>query len=55
MSRTIRTALGTYLIRGSYTVRDLRRLYESYCHKYGAHLSFDRWLVERGKVYLRVK
>jgi glucose-6-phosphate isomerase len=39
------------LIRGPYSVADLRRIYRSFVAKYGSTLSFEQWAVERGKVY----
>ena len=41
----------TYLIRVKRTPEQLRRLWASYQQKYpDTRLSFQRWLVERGKV-----
>jgi hypothetical protein len=55
MSRYIKTAIGRYLIRGNWTVVDLKNQFRSFQTKYGTSMSFDQWLVERGKVYVRVK
>jgi hypothetical protein len=58
----IKTAKGTYKIRGNWSAEELKKLYASFVRKYGARqadghwaasLSFDRWLIERGKVYFR--
>ncbi len=53
MKHYIQTAQGTYLIRGNWTVRELHAQYKSFLDKYKSKLIFDRWLVERGKVYFR--
>ena len=56
MRRTITVEGWRYLIRGPYTGRDLLRLFADFLTKYPTTtLSFRRWLVERGKVYKRIK
>jgi hypothetical protein len=52
--RKITTDKATYAIRGPCTVKQLKQLYRSFCEKHGSKLSFDEWLVQRGKVYFRL-
>jgi hypothetical protein len=41
-----------YLIRGQWTPDQLRRQFRKFQEKFpSSELSFEQWLVERGKVY----
>jgi len=51
MVRYVTTEKGTYLIRGSWKVTELRAQYISFQHKYNSKITFDQWLVQYGKVY----
>ena len=48
----ITTNKATYRIRGPWSAKQLRDQHKSYEDKYGT-INFDRWLVERGKVYFK--
>ena len=54
---TVGSASGpkTYLVRGDWSEEQLKSLYESFKAKYHSDMPFERWLVERGKVYVRTK
>lgn len=54
MRRTISVNKVTYLIRGPKSANQLREQYQTFIGKYGNQLSFGRWLVERGKVYVKI-
>ena len=54
-TRTITTNGVKYLIRGSWTEDELKSQFQTFKEKYPTSaLSFDRWLVERGKVYVKL-
>ena len=56
-SRYVETVRGRYLVRGNHSVTELRNLYASFCVKYRQEQTaegYDKWLRERGKVYVRV-
>lgn len=42
-----------YLMRDTRSTRELRLLWLAFRQKYQSTMTFHRWLVERGKVYLR--
>lgn len=44
-----------YLIRGNYTKLQLVAAYTTFVSKYNSTMSFEQWLIERGKVYISVK
>ncbi len=54
MKRTITTENGTYMIRGNWSEKELRTQYASFVEKYRSAMTFDRWMVERGKVYIKL-
>jgi hypothetical protein len=55
MARYIKTANGKYLIRGDWSVSDLKNHFVSFQTKYPkAKLTFDEWLVYYEKGYLKV-
>ena len=53
-ARTITTGRATYLVRVKASVAELNRQYLDFQRKFKSDLTFDRWLVERGKVYKRI-
>lgn len=53
-TRTITTANGAYMIRGNWSVKELQAQYAAFVEKFKSQMTFDRWLVERGKVYVKI-
>jgi len=53
MKRWITTSKGKYLIRGDWTVEELKRQYEAFTTKYKSNMPFDEWLGAFGKVHFR--
>ena len=45
----------TYLVRGDYTEKQLKDLYEKFKSKFKSDIPFERWLREYGRVYVRTK
>ena len=41
-----------YLIRGDWSPAQLRQQYTAFQDRYASRLTFQQWLVQRGKVYL---
>lgn len=54
MKRTVQTEKAEYLIRGPWSEQELRQQYKSFVEKYKSSMDFDRWLTERGKVYVKL-
>lgn len=54
-NHTISTSKATYLIRGNWTREQLLAQFDSFKTKYQSNISFDQWLRERGKVYVRLQ
>lgn len=54
--RSIRKIDGqTYIMRDPRPTRQLRVLWQAFCEKYHSSMTFHHWLVERGKVYKRIR
>lgn len=54
--KTLRIDGKRYIIRGNYNEGDLKRLYKSFQNKYPeSELTFQQWLVDRGKIHCRLK
>jgi hypothetical protein len=43
-----------FLIRGASTPGDLDRQYRAFVKKFRSDMPFRKWLIERGKVYVRL-
>lgn len=43
-----------YLIRGNWSPSQLRQQYKSFQARYASELTFEQWLVQQGKVYVRL-
>jgi len=51
MKRYVATKHGKWLVRGPWTVVELRAQFAAFCRKYGETLTWEQWLVQRGKAY----
>lgn len=51
----IRTINGQrYLMRDTRPMAELRALYAAFCTKFKSSLTFEQWLGQRGKIYLKL-
>jgi hypothetical protein len=55
MARWIPIGDRVYLQRGNHDLRTLRKQYKAYKAKYSGTMTFERWLVFSGKVYVSKK